>query len=309
MTKTVVSGIDVLCVGYCAVDHLLVVPRYPEPDTKSPASDYAVDGGGPAATAAYTSAKLGCRTAFIGVVGDDANGDFILQRLREVGVDVSGVVVDPGAESAVSLVMVHDDKRTVVYSRGTARPLKPTDVPPDIVRNARVLLVDGNQIEAQLSAAQTARAEGATVLYDAGTVRSGVERLVEQTDILIASRTFAEAYTRNNDSRHALECLYASGRHDAVVVTLGDEGYVGICTDGRFDAPAFDVRVVDTTGAGDVFHGAYASALTLSLRHEKCALFASACAALSCTKLGGRTGVPSRDEVEHFLCERLDLWP
>lgn len=259
-------------------------------------------GGGPSATATYAAQRLGSTTAFIGVVGDDENGRNILREFREGGVHVDGIVEREAASSPTAFCWTEqrEGRRSIAWSRGTVAPLHPEEVDLDMVRSSRALHLDGHQADAAIHAAKAAKAEGVTVCLDAGTMLDGMDVLLGHTDIVIASEWFARTFTGHADLEDALRHLRAMGAQWAVA-TCGKHGSIGYDGSHFFRVPAFAVQVVDTTGAGDVFHGAFLHChlqggdLTESLR------FASAAAALKCEQLGGRTGIPTRERLEAFL--------
>ena len=165
-------------------------------------------------------------------------------------------------------------------------------------------MVDGNDMEAAMKAAKTARENGTKVLYDAGGLYDGVENLLSLSNIIIPSEEFALAHTLAACAQDAAKVLYEKYAPDVVVVTQGKEG--GIIYDGKEvkKYPAFLVDAVDTNGSGDVFHGAFAFCQTVGYDYYKSCIFSSAVSALKCTKLGAREGVPSFDETNQFLKER-----
>lgn len=292
---------DIVGLGFCGWDYVCLLPEIPI-DHKVEIIRSLTQGGGPSATATYAAARLGSKTAFIGAVGDDENGRCILRDFREGGVDVSGIIERKGSSSPVAYCWTEQKqgKRSIAWSRGSIQPLRPEEVNLEIVRSSRVLHLDGHQTEAAIYAAKAARAAGVTVCLDAGTILHGIDVLLGHTDIVIASEWFARTYTRQADLESALQRLIKMGPHLAVV-TCGERGSVGY--DGRnfCKVPAQAVRVVDTTGAGDVFHGAFlhrhlsGGDLIESMR------FAAGAAALKCEQLGGRTGIPTLGQLEEFL--------
>jgi ribokinase len=264
-----------------------------------------LQGGGPAATAVVAASRLGAETAFLGVVGDDQAGEEILRSFRKENVETKHIRIKIGKESAVAYCWVEQQsgKRSIVWSKGTAMPLDAEDVDMDFVASLKLLHLDGHNAEAAIRAAETAKANGVIVSLDAGSIYPGMETLVGLADICIASETFAWNFTKENDAEKAVEKLFMKGKQVAAV-TRGDKGVVAITKDGLIRKGAFHVPVVDTTGAGDVFHGAFAFAYIQDWEVNKCLDFASATAAIKCTRLGGRTGIPRKDEVIRFLNEK-----
>lgn len=299
------SRFDVVGVGYTALDCLGVVPRLPEENSKLELERCEIQGGGPAATATVTAARLGLKTAFIGTVGDDPFGEAMLEGLRREGVDVSGVIVQPGRRSQLAFIMVDraTGARTILWTRGTLDPLDPGRIDLDMIRSCRGMLVDTLEPAAGAAAAAAARAAGAVTLIDAGTLREGVREILPHCDYIAASETFAAQIAPGRGPRAALEEIAAFGPR-AAVVTLGERGCVALAGTERIEAEGFAVDAVDTTGAGDVFHGAFLYAVLAGWDIRRCCLFANAAAAMKCRGLGGRAAIPSLGEALAFLGER-----
>lgn len=292
---------DIVGLGYSAVDYLGIVPRMPEMDTKLEIECFTRQGGGVTATAMVAAARLGARTAFVGAVGDDDLGDFTVRELDREGVDTSRVVRVPGASSQFSFIMVHKatGKRTILWTRSDVPPLDPADLDRDFVTSCKVLHIDRHEVRAAVQAAKWAREAGVTVAMDAGTYAADADELLPLADVLITSHAFASDFTGKTDPAQSVRAL-AAGRRIAGV-TCGEGGAWFVTSDGdEFHVPAFEVDVVDTTGAGDVFHGAFSFGLARGWDARRCAKFASAVAALKCTKLGGRAGIPTYAEAERL---------
>ncbi len=289
-------------IGYCGLDYLCRVPHVPL-DDKVELAESLIQGGGPCATALVAAARLGAGAAFCGTVGDDPRGALILRGLADEGVDTCGVKVRRGAESPVSFCWI-DAKtrgRSIAWSRGTARPLGPREIDPGLIKRSHVLHLDGHQTRAALAAAKVARACGVTVSIDAGTLVPEIDDLLARCDLIIASEKFAARYTGEAAPRTALKSLFA-GPCRFAAVTLGKKGSLGF--DGRrfFRCPPFDAQpIIDTTGAGDVYHGAFAFAFAQGRPWPECMRFATVVAALKCTAFGGRTGIPDLRTAERHL--------
>ncbi|MDR1280760.1 MAG: PfkB family carbohydrate kinase [Opitutaceae bacterium] len=298
---------DIVGVGYCSWDYLCVVPRIPT-DGKIQIADSLEQGGGPSATAIVAAQRLGARTAFAGTVGDDESGRKILREFQAEGVNVAAVVTRQGAKSAVSYCWAAREggegreagQRSIAWTHGSARPLSATEVNESLIRSARVLHLDGHQTGAAIHAARVARAAGVTVCLDAGTVVPGIDSILENTDIVIASESFAANYTGEVLREPQLRGLMRHGARWAVV-TAGSEGSIGFDGKDFCRMPAFRVEAIDTTGAGDVYHGAFLRRYLDGVSLGECMRFASGAAALKCGALGGRTGIPAPAALEAFL--------
>ena len=165
-------------------------------------------------------------------------------------------------------------------------------------------MIDGNEMDAAEEACKFANENGTKVLYDAGGLYVGVERLLPLTDILIPSEEFALGHTGAETAEDAAKILFEKYSPEIVVITQGKKG--GIIFDGKEvkEYPAFLVDAVDSNGSGDVFHGAFAFAMDMGYNYYDACVFSSAVSALKCTKIGAREGVPSLAEVKEFLKER-----
>jgi len=297
---------DVLAVGYACIDYIALVDRLPKLDEKMPVDNLLIQGGGPSATAMVAAARLGARPAIVTSLADDSLGREIIAELEREGVDVSFTPLRKNGVSAFAFAMI-DRKtglRTIVGRPAVVEPLTPADLPEDEIRRAKVLFVDGNEPEPQLAAATIARRAGVPVIFDAGNEKPGMEELIPLTDVLIASHGFGRDVGGSEDPAKAAAAFFARGGLTVAAVTAGVDGAYFHTKEGAFHQPAFKVKVVDTTGAGDAFHGAYAYAMVRGWEPRRSAEFAAAVAAMKCTKLGGRTGLPRLAEVEEFLKAR-----
>ena len=296
MSKNMITGL-----GYCGLDYLSLVPNVPI-DDKVEIIQSLIQGGGPAATAACTAARLGAKTAFIGVIGDDALGQEILIEFAHSGVDTSNIKLRLSAASPKAFCWIEQNggKRSIVWTHGTARALLAEELNVSLIEQSDLLNLDGHQTAAAIRAAEIARESGTTVLLDAGTLTDGIERLLELSDIIIASEKFAERYTGSTEPEESLKRLFSKNTKFAAV-TLGNKGSIGFDGKKFYRQAAFKVEVVDTTGAGDVFHGAFAYKYVNGGAWRECLRFATAVSALKCTRFGGRTGIPTLAEVENFL--------
>ncbi len=293
---------EITGIGANVFDTLVKVPFFPEEDTKICVEAVLTSGGGPVGTALAAAAKLGASAAVIAVLSTDSGGTFLRNDFAKYGVDTSLAEFRNGESfSATVLLNSASGSRTCLLNRGTLPKLTLTEAHLAAIRSSRVFMADGNELDAAVQAAQEARAAGVHVLYDAGGLYPGVERLLPYADILIPSAEFAHGFTKKETLEDAARDLFARFSPKVAVVTDGANG--GILFDGKElrTYPAFPVQVADSNGAGDVFHGAFAFALTRGWDFYRCAVFSSAVSALKCTKIGARAAVPSFEEVRHFL--------
>lgn len=305
---------DVLGVGLASLDLLCLVGRFPEPDTKSAMLAFSRQGGGQIGTALAAVARLGGRAAFLGKLGDDDVGRAARESLGAEGVDLSRLITVPGMPSLLAVILVEagSGRRTILVQQDPRSTIAAEEVPADVVASARAVHLDTHEVAGALAAAAHARASGTVVSLDAERIRPGVERLVPLVDYLVAAQDFPRAFTGLADDRAALEALASLGP-PVVVQTLGAAGARALVAGRHLEVPGFAVPVVDTTGAGDVFHGAFLLAMLEAVETPAAAApaavrrairFANGAATMKCRALGGRAGIPTRAELEAFLRDR-----
>jgi ribokinase len=285
-----------LGIGHATQDRLVHVDAFPEADQKARVIPLAEDGGGPAATAMVAASRLGVTCRFAGAVGDDDRGRRIQSDLVAEGVDVRALRLRAGARSPASFVVVErsSGRRTIFWDRGDAAAVEPEELAPGLVEDAAALLVDGHQPVAA-AAARRARAAGVPVVLDAGSLRPATRELLTLADHAVVSERFAVDRC-GAAGESALRALQAEGPR-TVVITLGPGGCIGLEGERLVGAGALEVEVVDTNGAGDVFHGAYLVGLIRGLGLEDRLRLAAAVAGLACRSAGPRRGIPSLQEA------------
>ena len=298
---------DVVGLGCACVDFLGVVPYMPGLDDEIQMLAASRQGGGEVATALVALARLGSTASYVGQIGDDPSGDLISAEFEQYGVDTSHLLVERGATSQTSIVLVDDEsgKRTILGVPFTASEIAPDQIRPGFVEEARYLLLDGTARQAALEAARRAREAGVPVVLDADVLAldSEIELLLELTDILIPSKSFSQRFTGTEDVEKAIATFRPFGA-SIILITLGEEGCVCYADGVTIHTPIFKVDVVDTTGAGDVFHGALIHGLLQDWQLAQAVEFAAAAAAIKCAKLGGRAGIPDAAETAEFLASR-----
>lgn len=293
-------------IGACVMDTLVTVPNYPVEDTKLRATSTKIAGGGPTATGIVAASKLSEEAAYIGVLSTDNGGKFLKDDFIKYNVSVDNIDIIDGYRSFTSVIWLAEDSasRTCVFDKGNLPPLKLDAKKCEAIKNAQVLMIDGNEIDAAEEGCKVARENSTTVLYDCGGLYQGVERLLKLTDVMIPSEEFALGHTKTNDVKEAAVKLFSLYNPKVVVITRGKKG--GILYDGKefFEYPAFLVKAVDSNGSGDVFHGAFAAALCKGYDYKKACIFSSAVSAIKCTGYGARESVPSFETVKYFLKEK-----
>ena len=296
--------IDYISLGFCSNDHLAVLPFIPH-DTKVRMLSHAILGGGPAGNAAAGAAALGMRTAFVGTVGDDADGRMILADFAAQHVDTSMVKVRKGATSAIAYLWIEEKTgaRSCAWTREGLTELAADEIDPEAIAGAKVLHLDGHNAAGAIAAAKVAREAGVIVNYDAGTVRDGMEELLPLADILIFSEECIQKVTGLDNAEEAVRQMWAKYRPKVCGATMGAHG--SMCYDGQdfVKCPAFKVeKVVDTTGCGDLFHTGFAVRYLETHDLLDCQRFAAAVSAIKCRGLSGRPpSAPTREEVDDFL--------
>jgi ribokinase len=276
----------------------------------------ALEGGGPVATALVAVSRLGVRAGFVGTYGSDRLGQIKLGTLVENGLDVSRAVQRPGEEDQAVLVCVHAETGERVFSgfeHSRRQPLIPGELDREYITSAQWLHLEGYHADAALQAARWMHEAGKQVMLDGSSTRGPVPNrmraLVEEADVLICGSGFGPALTglpqdASPDNLWRVgEAIVRMGPR-IVVQTEGVMGSYTVTREERFHVPAFEVDVVDTTGAGDVFHGAFLVGLLHGWDVRTVARFSTAVSAIKCTQLSGRRGIPTFDQALSFLRER-----
>lgn len=297
------EDIEVIGLGQACVDYLGRIPCYPEEDGKVELLDLQMQCGGPASTALVTLSRMGVRTSFLGSVSDDPLGLEIVKGLKAEKVDHSFLKVTPGYTSQFAFIAINKDdgRRTIFWHRGSVPHLAPEDVDLSPFPSARILHTDGLMTQASIKAARQAKAMGMKVTMDAGTMREGYPELASMVDVLIGSERFAKALLQGLEPiEKALQRVSGWGPKE-VVITLGSRGSIGWHGGSVVVQEAYPVRARDTTGAGDVYHGAYIYGLLKGWDMTECMRFASAASALKCKEIGARKGIPGLLETRRFM--------
>jgi ribokinase len=292
-----VSGI-----GQCSLDYLFEVDTYPPPDTKKEFLTLHEESGGPVATALVALSRLGIPCRFNGITGDDDAGKKIRASLEKENIDVSGLFKRRNATSQIAFIAIEKGsaRRTIFWKRPSGKALRKKELPNDLFAHTRFLLLDGLMHEVSLYAAGRARELNIPVMLDAGRARPGMIEIARSCDYVVASEEFArDLEWKLTEQGLSIQRMLLGVK--ILTVTLGHHGSVTVSGDGFIRMPAFTVDAVDTTGAGDVFHGGYLYGLLQGWELTNVLLFASALAALKCRKVGGRAGIAKLAEVRDFL--------
>ncbi|HYO80919.1 MAG TPA: PfkB family carbohydrate kinase [Bryobacteraceae bacterium] len=294
---------DVAGVGLNATDTLILVPRFPAYAGKIAFSREMLSPGGQVASAMVTCAHLGLRTRYIGTVGDDDRGRVQLESLRGSGIDLTHVQVRRNCPNQTAYIVIDEStgERTVLWSRPDCLRLEPSEITDEMIATARLLHIDGHDTPAIAKAASIARRHGIPVTVDVDTIYHGFDQVLPNVDYLIASSEFPGQWTTEHDHFTALTALQEEYGMRVAAMTLGAHGALAR-VDGRFVySPAFVVNCVDTTGAGDVFHGAFCYAVLQGMETREALDLANAMAALNCTAVGARGGVATLQEARALM--------
>jgi sulfofructose kinase len=296
---------DAVGFGLNAVDHLIVVPEYPAFDTKVRFMEHDKSAGGQTASAMVALQRLGLKTAYAGRFGSDAEGRFGLSSLKHEGVNLDFAETIEGADNQIAFIIIdaRSGERTIVWDRDERLSYRPDEAPLEVAARGRVLHIDAHDPPACAVMARTARAAGAIVTADIDNIYEGLPELLPLIDVLITSSEFPHRLTGISDERTALVEIKARYGCAVVGVTLGARGGLIYCEGEFIASPAFAVPggCRDTTGAGDAFHSGLIYGMLNGAELERCMKLGNAVGALKCRALGGRTALPTADELKEFL--------
>jgi sulfofructose kinase len=290
--------VDIVGVGINATDTIIRLPHFPALDSKVELLSAEVKPGGQVASAIVACRRWGRSARYVGKIGDDAAGKLQAEELQREGVESCWITVS-GCMSQSSLILVDEisGERTVLWKRDPKISLRPDELKQEWISGAHALLVDGHDTEAAAQAARWAREERIPVVGDFDNRYPHVEALLEFVDYIVASRDFPERLTGEKDLLKSLPDIFRQFKCRLTAATLGRLGV--IAWDGRrfLLCPGFQMQAVDTTGAGDIFHGAFLYGLVRDWLIEETLEFSCAAAALNCTAPGARGGIASLEKI------------
>jgi len=283
-------------VGLATVDLLFVSPRIDQSLVDAPV--FSMQGGGSAANMLATLAVMGSRTRFFGRIGDDEHGRFIVRSMQNLRIDISMLSIEKAHVSPVCILQIDElsRRRRILRSRGNVTPLSPRDLPSALLKDAKLLVIDGTQPALQAAIAENARDKGITVLLNASQLSGGMGELLSLSDIVIGSERFANELAPSEELSDSLHEILNLGPKIALV-TLGEEGSIGLEGNKLVRQEALDVFVADTSGAGDAFAGAFAYAHMQGWPLERAVPFANAAAGLVCRSIGARSALPTVADI------------
>ena len=296
-------------VGICSpvMDLLVNVAKIPDKEGATRANEIFHQGGGNCASAMAAAARLGAKVGVLAKVGGDATGDFVIRDFQYNGVDTSRILRGaPDTSSSYCICVSETEKGTrkfIIRPNNVGRIL-PDELDFDYLKSAKILHLEGSADPASFAGAKFAKEHGITVSIDAAYFSDGTVSILPYVDIFISSEYFYKDMFPDDNGpgsyRKNFEKIMEMGP-SVVWVTLGERGCVGLVDGVLHELPSYKVPVVDTTGAGDDFHGAYVAVMLEGLSHVECARHASAVSAIKCTFVGGRTGLPDRAMLKRFM--------
>ncbi len=294
---------DVVGIGLNATDTLIIVPHFPSYAGKGPFSQEILSPGGQVASAMVTCARLGLRTRYVGTIGDDERGRVQKESLLGSGINLDYVQQRTGCQNQSAYIIIDQStgERTVFWQRPDCLRLRPEEITEDMITSARLLHIDGHDTPAMEKAARIARENGIPVTVDVDTIYKGFERVLPYVDYLVASSEFPIQWTHQSDPLKALELIQEEYGIKCAAMTLGAHGALAL-VEGKFHySPAFVVNCVDTTGAGDVFHGGFCYGVLAGWDIDHILDFSNAMGALNCTAIGARGGIATLDKAEKLM--------
>jgi sulfofructose kinase len=299
------SDFDAVGFGLNAVDHLIVVPEYPAFDTKVRFTEYEKSAGGQTASTMVSLQRLGLKTAYAGRFGSDEDGRFGLRAIEYDGVNLDFAETIESAANQVAFIIIdaRSGERTIIWDRDERLSYRPDEAPLELASRGRVLHIDAHDPPACVVMAEAARAAETIITADIDNIYEGLPELLPLIDVLISSAEFPHRVTGISDERASLVEMKARYGCAIVGATLGARGALIYC-DGQFiESPAFEVPegCRDTTGAGDAFHAGFIYGMLNDEDLETCMKLGNAVAALKCRSLGGRSALPTGDELREFL--------
>ncbi len=294
---------DVVGVGLNATDTLILLSRFPAYAGKVAFEQEILSPGGQVASAMVTCAKLGLKVKYIGTVGDDHRGQVQIDSLRGSGINLDDVEIRQNCANQTAYILIDrtTGERTVLWRRDDCLRLDPSTITEEKITSARLVHIDGHDTLAVARAAEIARRHSIPVTVDVDTIYHNFDRVLPNVNYLVASSEFPVQWTNEPDPFKALETLQEEYRIPVAAMTLGAHGALALVGGKFIYSPAFVVNCVDTTGAGDVFHGAFCYAVLQNMTMRETLEFSNAMAALNCTALGARGRISSIDEAKALM--------
>jgi len=300
--------IDVVGIGVNTIDQFFVVEHFPDREDVQQAKCFKSEGGGPVATALVTLARLGAKTIILDCIGNDWIGNQILSGLRKEKVITDFIIIKNGFTSSLTSIIVreNDGARTIIYLPGDSGDLSENDVNNDLISKSKYIHINGRHLSACLKACKIAKEFNIKISFDGGSYRyrEDLRKIVPLSDVCIVAKDFSEKYTFKLNISEAANQFLLEGP-EIVVITDGKNGSWLFTKDiNGFHQPAFEMlNVVDTTGCGDSFHGAFLYGLLNNYNLFESIRTASMVAAINTLGLGGRTSLPTLTELQKFAAK------
>ncbi len=293
--------VDVLCVGHACYDLIFSVAKHPATDEKLFADQFTACGGGPAANAAVAVRLLGLTSAFAGYLGQDIYGQQHYQEFIQHQVNTDLIVRGTAPTPLSTVIVKPNGQRALINYKGSTQALAIQAIDFSIIK-PKVILFDGHEPYISMALANDARQHQIPTVLDAGSVHEGTLAMMSQVDYLVCSEKFAQQFTGDAERMLARLARVAP----TVVITLGEHGLLWRHQQQQGQLPAFNIKAIDTTGAGDAFHAAFAAAIAQQYSWLQTLRYASAAGGLCCSKIGARLGLPTAKELQILLAEQSD---
>lgn len=297
MTK-VSKPFDIISFGANCIDYLITVPYYPQKDTKNKLKHLSYQPGGQAATASVLLSRYGLRVKYIGKAGDDSEGLLSINSLKKENIDISSVIHEDNTKTQKAFIIIDErtGERTIIYHRDKKLNMVKNDIDPSDIIKGRLLIIDDMDSNGALFCAETAKEHNIPIIIDMETADSNTKRLLSISDYIICSKDFLLEWTREEEPENAIMKL---GKYTNAFIcsTLGKNGAISLFKNRIIHTHPHKIKARDTTGCGDIFHGAFAYGLLQKWNLERILKFSNICAALKSQKIGGRPGIPDLDTV------------
>ena len=304
------KDIDIIGIGVCTLDIISVVDHFPSGEEVQKSISSTIDGGGPIATALAAASKLGSKTVMMDSLGNDWLGVDIKEDLQNYGVDTNCIKVNHGSTSSFAQILVrkNDGARTIVYTPGNSPELSEAEISEELISRAKYAHINGRHFSACLKTCEIAKSCNTKISFDGGAHRykERFRQIIPNVDLVIASKQFAFEYSNETSIEIAAEMFLNLGV-ETVVITDGIKGSWLFNEEiFNYHQPAFiNQNVIDTTGCGDSYHGAFLYSLCSGRNYKDAMVIASAVASINASSLGGRKGLPSFTELKSFLDNHL----
>ncbi len=294
---------DIVGIGQNATDTLLLLPKFPAYAGKVPFAQEILSPGGQVASAMVACAQLGLRAKYIGTVGDDERGRIQIESLAGLGINLDDVEIRKNTPNQTAYILIDQTtgERTVLWQRSERLYLGPEIITAEKIVDARMVFFDAQDTAAVGKAAEIARAHSIPVTVDVDTIYHGFDKVLPNIDYLVTSSEFPIQWTSERDPFKALAMIRGEYKMRVAAMTLGAHGSLALTDDGYTYSPAFVVNCVDTTGAGDVFHGAFCYSVLQGMSIRDNLEFSNAMAALNCTALGARGRIGTMEQARALM--------